>query len=95
MHTGAADLLFVLSLVFGLPSLVLPLAFAIRARDLWATVGVICLLSFCLVVLAWAGSKPLALGDQFLAAVLWLAAVALALAAHYSPSRSLAEKENE
>lgn len=88
MHSGAADLLFVLSLVFGLPSLVLPLAFAIRACDLWATVGVICLLGFSVVALAWAGSRPLAFGDQFLAAVLWLAALVLALAAYYSPRRS-------
>lgn len=88
MHSGAADLLFVLSLVFGLPSLLLPLAFAIRSRDLWTTVGVICLLGFCMVALAWAGSRPIAVGDQFLAGALWLAAFALAVAAHYSPRRS-------
>lgn len=88
MNSAAADLLSVLSLVFGLPSLFLPLAFAIRARDLWATVGVISLLGFCVVALAWAGSRPLAFGDQFLAAVSWVAALAVALAAHYSPRRS-------
>lgn len=83
MHSNAADLLFLLRLMLGLPSLFLPLAFAIKSKDTWAIIGVVILLAFGLVALAGAG--PLGYADQILAIILWFASFALALVAYYSP----------
>ncbi len=84
MNSSALDLLHLLQAIFGLPTLALPLVFAIRAKDGWAIAGVIVLTMFCLTLLAGLGNGGVgAVFDQIIAIMLWFCAFLLGIAATY------------